>query len=123
MNKRSNDKIPKDEMLLAESLAAVNARGLKACCGLSARDPVTNKLMAVCAVGAVLVSRGWRGSERAAPYEKAAKILKPYDLSYEAVYVGNDRSDHLFGEVSRTWAADVSDRGEDFGHAYRQAMA
>ena len=122
--KKSNDKIPADEMLLARAIAEAKARGLKGCRISPFRfDGYTPdaKLVACCAIGGVALaaSRGKTVSRERIDdaYSVSAPVLRAAGLSEVRVWTGNDSElwDDGPGNLPGT-------KGEDFGYAFRCAM-
>ena len=107
---KANDSIPRDEMLLAEAIAAAKARGLKWTSGAPFLDEHRNvvspaRATVCCAVGGlVLAGRATikSGTGRAAQRNLAA------------VHLGND--------FDLWWEENTADHGESLGWAFRCAM-
>ena len=102
-------KIPADEMLLAEAIAAARARGLSWCAGrafLGGSDSRSPRgAVACCAVGALVLAKRTRLARN-----------KQYssDPKFSAVSCGND--------LAMYWSGLVPDNGESLGWAFRCAM-
>src|ERR1044071_7703505 len=95
--KKSNDKIPADEMLLAEAIAAAESAGLTGCAGAPFLHDVEGRLIKCCAVGALalIATRDVRHAA-ANPYNSASKLLNHIGLRRwftDRIYIGNDRVD------------------------------
>lgn len=107
---KSNDKIPRDEMLLAEALAAATARGLKwnrdvlflDKGGYSLAAHQSDKAASCCAYGALIVA----GRVPAHYAERPESVCR--------IGVGNDRE--------YDWPSCQDDCGESLGWAFRCAM-
>jgi hypothetical protein len=101
------NKIPEDEMLLAEAIAAAKARGMKHTTGAWFRDSdnfTTTRRNAVscCALGALVL---------------AGRIR------FERVPVGKFIGVAFGNDIESMWSAlDNKDDGESLGWAFRQAM-
>lgn len=104
-------KVPDDEMLLAEMIAAAMARGMGWVAGAPFVDRIGSPTglrdaVRCCALGAaVLAGRATR--------HRVIPKLKQYP-TWNRVHIGNDRS--------LKWGYCDSDRGESLGWAFRQAM-
>jgi hypothetical protein len=115
-------KVPHDEMLLAEAIAAAEANGLTGCDGTTfvrEYDPSTgtSKPVSCCAVGALaLVKTGDIEKADLDCYRHAATLLNNEGLrrwNTTNIWHGNDEVD--------TWGTGA-DGGESFGWAFRNAM-
>lgn len=105
---KSNDKIPKDEMLLAKMIQNTKARGMKAHRGsyyltpdgykYSLTTTTLDSAIGCCAVGAC-----WLESDTEAISDEFGDLI-----------TGND-------STADTWSAFASDEGETVGYAFQQA--
>lgn len=107
MAKRNSDP-PADELLLAEALAAANARGLKHCIGARFRNAgwwrtSADEAVACCVLGAL---------------ELAGKVA-PGDAGDESKELSRAA---LGNDARHEWSSEANDRGESLGWAFRQAM-
>lgn len=107
----SNDNIPEDEMMLAETLAAVNDRGLGWCAGSCFQvgrvmlDPANrDRADRCCALGAMVI----------------AGVIDEMETHYSTRREG--LLDVTYGNDDWDWSPHDDDRGESLGHAFRCAM-
>lgn len=113
-SKRRVKRVPRDEMLLAQMIAAAEAKGLEGCAGQVFADG------ACCAIGGMALvahPRAYESSYKYGtdPYKYAKPVLKKFKFEDVAVWSGNDHIDE--------WEPDDADAGESVGWAFRNAMA
>ena len=96
---KANDSIPRDEMLLAEALAAAKALKLKHCIGQPILYTYEGNMVACCAQGALQL----------AGINHLAEGLCD-------IWIGND------GTSEPYWGMGAADRGRSLGHAFFYAM-
>ena len=109
---RSNDKIPEDEMLLAEACAAAKAKGLAWCLDVPFRDArgmrtTPDKARQCCALGAL---------HFAGVVDMTGRQTVGLEGPLSKVIFGND------GGETMPWTPSNRDDGESLGHAFRCFM-
>lgn len=117
---RSNDNVPADELLLAETVALVNDKGITGITGVPFKlgDGKLScykgeKIEGCCAVGAISLLGRFEKDDSA--YNVAPRVAKKYglaDFDNGSTYYGNDITDR--------WR-DGEDHGESLGWAFRNA--
>jgi hypothetical protein len=118
---KANDNIPRDEMLLAEAIAAAKARGMKWCRGSAFEDADGNqttrsKAARCCALGALALADVLPGYLAISGIEREVRSI---GINTGQVFYGNDFAGlWTTGDVSFL----AGDKGESLGWAYRCAM-
>lgn len=119
---KKTKRVPKDEMLLAETIASAKALGLKGCVASPFKEGNGNishtyfkSVKACCAIGGLALLSEDLAEDA---YSAADKVLKQRGFRWQTnhIYDGNDSE-------TEWMTCNSADRGESFGWAFRNAMA